>query len=69
MADFAGRILPLDIPVARRCAVLHVSASRPERDATIAATALVHGLTVVTRNTTDFLSTGVLLFNPWEDPS
>lgn len=68
MADFADRILPVDIPVARRCAALHVPDPRPERDAMIAATALVHGLTVVTRNTADFLSTGVPLVNPWEDP-
>ncbi|MEP9400569.1 type II toxin-antitoxin system VapC family toxin [Sphingomonas sp. VNH70] len=67
MADFADRILPVDIPVARRCAALHVPDPRPERDAMIAATALVHGLTVVTRNTADFLSTGVPLANPWED--
>ena len=69
MADFADRILPVDNPVARRCAVLHVPDPRPERDAMIAATALVHGLTVVTRNTADFLSAGVPLLNPWEDPA
>lgn len=65
MPEFDGRLLPVDDAVARRCARLHVPDPRPERDALIAATALVHGLTVVTRNTADFAPTGVLLFNPW----
>ena len=38
---------------------------RAERDALIAATALVHGMTVVTRNTSDFEKTGVALLDPW----
>ncbi|WP_314372313.1 hypothetical protein [Sphingomonas paucimobilis] len=63
MADFADRILPVNIPAARRCAALHVPDPLPERDAMIAATALVHSLT---RNTADFLSTGVPLLNAWE---
>ena len=63
--NFAGRILPFDLEVARRCAALHVPDPRPERDAMIAATALVHGLTVVTRNTADFARLGVPLLNPW----
>ena len=54
-------------PVALRCATLHVPDPRPDRDAYIAATALVHDLTVVTRNTRDFEPTGVKLFNPWLD--
>jgi predicted nucleic acid-binding protein len=62
---FAARILPVDIPVALRCATLHVPDPRSDRDALIAATAFVHGLTVVSRNTRDFQSTGVLLLNPW----
>jgi toxin FitB len=62
---FARRTLPVDTPVALRCAQLHVPDLRPERDALIAATALVHGLTVVTRNTPDFAGTGVRLLNPW----
>ena len=62
---FAGRVLPLDSTVARRCALLHVPDRRPGPDAIIAATALVHGMTVVTRNTRDFEPTGVALFNPW----
>jgi predicted nucleic acid-binding protein len=47
-------------------AALHVPDPRAERDALIAATAMVHGLTVATRNRADFESTGVPLFNPWE---
>ena len=62
---FAGRVLPVDEAVALRCAPLHVPDPRPERDALIAATALVHGLTVVTRNVADFLPMDVLLYNPW----
>jgi hypothetical protein len=68
---FAERILPVDTAVARRSAGLHVPNARPVRDALIAATALVHGLSVVTRNVADFELTGVQLLNPWEsnDPS
>ena len=54
--------------VAVRCAKLHVPDPRSERDALIAATALVHGMTVVTRNRRDFLPTGVGLLNPWDAP-
>jgi hypothetical protein len=61
-----GRIFPVDIAVAQRCAQLHVPDPRAERDALIAATALVHHLTVVTRNTADFQSMGVDLLNPRE---
>ncbi len=66
LTRFAGRILPIDIAVAQRCARLHVPDAKPERDAFIAATALVHGMTVVTRNVGDFQSTGVEVLNPWE---
>ena len=62
---FAGRILSVDTAVAQRSAKLHVSDPRPVRDGLIAATALVHGMTVVTRNIADFESCGVLLLNPW----
>jgi len=63
---FRERILPVDIAVAQCCARLHVPTPRPDRDALIAATALVHGLTVVTRNVADFTPTGVEIVNPWE---
>jgi predicted nucleic acid-binding protein len=63
---FEGRILPVDTPVARRWAPLHVPDRRSDRDALIAATGLVYGLTVVTRNTQDFPIAGVSLLNPWQ---
>jgi hypothetical protein len=62
---FQDRILPIDTAVALKCAALHVPNPRSDRDAYIAATALVRGLTVVTRNTQDFQPTGVTLLNPW----
>lgn len=62
---FADRILAVDTTVARRCAQLHVPDPKSERDAFIAATALVHGMTVVTRNVNDFTSTGAVTLNPW----
>ncbi|PKM36762.1 MAG: VapC toxin family PIN domain ribonuclease [Gammaproteobacteria bacterium HGW-Gammaproteobacteria-10] len=62
---FAGRVLAVDTIVAQRCAKLHVPDPRAERDALIAATALVHGMTVVTRNVADFEPTRVQIFNPW----
>ena len=62
---FFGRILPVDLAIANQCAVLHVPDPRSDRDALIAATALVHGLAVVTRNVQDFVPTGVPVINPW----
>lgn len=67
MPAFDARILPIDATVALRCASLHVPDRANEGDALIAATALVHGLTVVTRNVTDFQSSGVTLINPWDE--
>jgi toxin FitB len=66
LPSFAGRIIPFDAEAALRCAALHVPDPRPERDAMIGATALVHGLTVVTRNVRDFAAMGVPLLNPWD---
>lgn len=63
---FAGRILPVDTAVAKRSAALHLPDPRPVIDSLLAATALVHGMTVVTRNVADFQSSGVSLLNPWE---
>lgn len=62
---FNGRILDVDTAVAQRSAKLHIPDPRPDRDGLIAATALVHGMTVVTRNVTDFEPTGVKTLNPW----
>jgi predicted nucleic acid-binding protein len=68
LEPFDRQILPIDAPIARRCAALHIPDPRPERDALIAATALTHGLTVVTRNVADFVPMGVALLNPWSAP-
>ncbi|EMT0827797.1 type II toxin-antitoxin system VapC family toxin [Salmonella enterica] len=65
LPEFSGRTLPVDTAVALRCARLHVPDKRSERDAIIAATALVHCMTVVTRNVADFEPTGVAIINPW----
>jgi len=65
LTAFAGRILPVDLAVARKCAGLHVPDRMEDRDALIAATALVHGMTVVTRNVGDFEPSGAPLLNPW----
>ncbi|MCK9513275.1 MAG: type II toxin-antitoxin system VapC family toxin [Pigmentiphaga sp.] len=66
LPEFSERTLPIDTAVAQRCAGLHVPDKRGERDALIAATALVHGMAVVTRNVADFRPTGVTIINPWE---
>ncbi|MEE9451571.1 MAG: type II toxin-antitoxin system VapC family toxin [Gammaproteobacteria bacterium] len=66
LPTFSERILVLDIAVAQCCAKLHVPNPYSDRDAIIAATALVHGMTVVTRNVHDFKPTGVEILNPWE---
>jgi len=66
LPTFAERILVVDTPVALRGAALQVPNPRSYRDALIAATALVHGMTVVTRNVKDFASTGVAVLDPWQ---
>lgn len=65
---FAKRILPVDVAIAKVAASLHVPNPKPERDALIAATALVHGMTVATRNAADFKAMGVPVLNPWDAP-
>jgi hypothetical protein len=62
---FADRVLTVDTAVARTCAKLHVPDPRADRDALIAATALTHGMTVVTRNVADFEPLGAPILNPW----
>jgi hypothetical protein len=63
---FAERIVPIDVPVAIRAATLHVPDPASFRDALIGATALVHGMTVVTRNVHDFERFAELeVVNPW----
>ena len=59
------RILPVDRHTARVCARLHIPDRRPYNDALIAASAIRHGLTLVTRNTRDFADLQVPLFNPF----
>lgn len=63
--EFAERVLFIDTAVARRCAQLHVPDPRSERDALIVASALCHGMAVVTRNLSDFQGLTVRVINPW----
>jgi predicted nucleic acid-binding protein len=69
---FAGRLLPFDDGVAERWGHLEALAKRrrltlPTIDAQLAATALHHGLTLVTRHTGDIRPIGIASFNPWTD--
>lgn len=66
LTAFRDRVLPVDLAVALRAAELHVPDPGPERDSLIGATALVHGLTVVARNVTDFAAARVPVLNPWQ---
>lgn len=67
---FDARVLPVDAVVARTAAGLHVPDPAPVEDALIAATALVHGMAVVTRNAVDFERFGRLeVVNPWSHAS
>ncbi|MEM9360330.1 MAG: type II toxin-antitoxin system VapC family toxin [Pseudomonadota bacterium] len=66
LPQYAERTISITTDIVRRCASLHVPNPMPDYDALIAATALVHSLTVVTRNTEDFERTGVKLLNPWQ---
>ncbi|WP_455475726.1 PIN domain-containing protein [Bartonella sp. B17] len=63
---FANKILPIDLSVVRQCAKLHIPDPKPASDMLIAATALVHGFTVVTHNVKDFIDTGVAIIDPWQ---
>jgi predicted nucleic acid-binding protein len=66
---FAGRILPIDIEVAVRWGRLtgELRDPMPAIDSLLSATALVHGLTIATRNVEDFAASGVTILNPWEE--
>lgn len=66
LARFAERTIPVDRLIARLSAQLRSPAPLPGNDSIIAGTAIMHGLTVVTRNTKHFEPTGVPLVNPWE---
>jgi len=63
---FSEHIIPIDTAVALCCANLHVPDPQSDRDALIAATAISHKMTVITRNTNDFKHMDVELMNPWE---
>ena len=70
-ARFAGRILPIDFPIADRWGLLAATAKRQGKtlstiDGLLAATALHHNLTVVSRNVSDFADTRVQVLNPWK---
>jgi predicted nucleic acid-binding protein len=63
---FADRILPVNAAVAEEWGRLNAPSPRKTVASLIAATARIHGMTVVTRNTSDFANCGVQLVNPWE---
>lgn len=63
---FIDRVLPVDAATARRWGELSAGRRLPVVDTLIAATAINHGLTLVTRNTRDVESTGVPLVDPWQ---
>jgi len=60
------RLLPVDLAIARRWGRLSAALGHDSADLVIAATALEHGLTVVTRNLRHFTPTGVATLNPWQ---
>jgi hypothetical protein len=66
LPGFTGRILDFKVSTSLRCAPLHVPDRRPHRDAVIAASALEHGLIVVTRYVREFEPMGVPILNPWD---
>jgi predicted nucleic acid-binding protein len=70
-ARFAGRVVPIDAAIADRWGLIAAEAKRKGKaltviDGLLAATALHHNLTVVSRNVSDFTNTQVQVLNPWE---
>lgn len=63
---FENRVISIDKEVAMKCASLHVPNPRSDRDTLIAASAIVHGMVVVTRNVKDYDTSIVKLLNPWD---
>jgi toxin FitB len=66
LIEFAENILPVTIGIADRWGRLLSATQLPEQDLLLAATALEHGLTVVTRNVMDFEGSGARVHNPWK---
>lgn len=66
-ADFGNRIIDVDWHIAARWGELMASRTLPVVDCLLAATALAHDMTLVTRNTRDVRDTGVRMLNPWND--
>jgi predicted nucleic acid-binding protein len=64
--EFQDRLLPVSTSVAEEWGRLNAPSPLPVIDSLLAATALVHGLTFVTRDTSALTRTGVALFDPWE---
>jgi predicted nucleic acid-binding protein len=65
-AAFADQVLDIDRTISTLCGELSADRSRPVVDTLLAATAIVHDLTLVTRNTADFSGLPVKLLNPWQ---
>jgi toxin FitB len=65
LPGLSGRILPVDLAVARVCATFQGPKSGPDRNALLAATAVVHAMTVVARNVADFKVPDVKVLNLW----
>ena len=67
-SSYGDRILPIDAPTAVEWGRMSAVMRRPDADGLIAATALLHGLALATRNVADFKDTGLTLINPWSLP-